>query len=92
MSDAKDWLVQRAKEKERLYEKYGKGLEKEHTGEYAAITPTGETIIGKRAGEVMQKAVDNFGERNFGLFRIGHLTFARWRRINYSAHQVPIPT
>ncbi len=82
MSGAKDWLEQRSKEKERLYEQYGKGLEKEHTGEYAAITPKGETIIGKRAGEVMQKAVDKFGERNFGIFRVGHLTFARWLKIN----------
>ena len=77
----KGWLTQRAKDKKRLYEQYGKALEPEHTGEYVAIGTDGQTILGKRAGEVLQKAVDTFGERNFGLFRIGHRAFARWLKI-----------
>ncbi len=81
-TDLKEWLAQRAKDKQRLYQQYGKALEKGHTGEYAAIGPDGQTILGKRAGEVLQKAVDAFGERNFGLFRVGHRTFARWLKIN----------
>ena len=82
MTDMKGWLEQRAEEKRRLYQQYGKPLEKAHTGEYVAIGPGGRTILGKRAGEVLQQAVDAFGERNFGLFRVGHRTFARWLKIN----------
>jgi hypothetical protein len=82
MTDIKGWLEQRAREKQHLYQRYGKALEKEHTGEYVAIGPDGQTILGKRAGEVLQKAIDTFGERNFGLFRVGHRTFARWLKIN----------
>ena len=58
-----------------------------------ALHPTtGEPVtsasIQKLEGELvvkeleLQKAVDTFGERNFGLFRVGHRTFARWLRIN----------
>ena len=72
----------RAKDKQLLYEQYGKSLEEDHTGEYAAIDPDGQTILGKRAGEVLQKAVDTFGKRNFGLFRVGHRAFARWLKTN----------
>ena len=52
MTDMKGWLEQRAEEKRRLYQQYGKPLEKAHTGEYVAIGPGGRTILGKRAGEV----------------------------------------
>ena len=82
MTDMKGWLEQRATEKQGLYQQYGKVLEQDHTGEYVAIGPNGQTILGKRAGEVLQKAVDAFGERNFGLFRVGHRTFARWLKTN----------
>ncbi len=81
-TDLKEWLAQRAKDKQQLYQQYGKALEKDHTGEYVAIGPDGQTILSKRAGEVLQKAVDTFGERNFGLFRVVHRAFARWLKIN----------
>ena len=67
MTDMKGWLERRAKEKQPLYEQYGKALEKEHRDEYVAIAPSGETILGKRMGEVAQKAVDTFGSGNFQL-------------------------
>ena len=78
----KGWLTQRANDKKRLYEQYGKALELEHTGDYVAIGTDGQTILGRRAGEVLQKAVDAFGERNFGLFRVDHRAFAQWLKIN----------
>jgi len=78
VTDIKDWLERRAKEKQPLYEQYGKALEQEHKGEYVAITPSGETILGKRMGEVAQKAVDTFGSGNFGIFRVGHDTLTQW--------------
>ncbi len=78
MPEAKEWLAERAKEKRRLYQQYGQALEEEHTGEYVAIASGGETILGKRMGEVAQQALDTFGKRNFGIFRVGHHTLTRW--------------
>ena len=76
--ELKDWLTRRAQEKRPLYAKYGKALEGTHKGEYLAIGPEGQTIVGKRAGEVLQEAVATFGSRNFALLRIGHGTFGTW--------------
>ena len=58
MPDMQTWYAKKAEEQKRLYEQYGKSLEKEHTGEYVAITPDGQTIIGKWMGEVLHDAVD----------------------------------
>jgi len=78
MPDMQTWYAKKAEEQKRLYEQYGKSLEKEHTGEYVAITPDGQTIIGKWMGEVLHDAVDAFGPDNFAMARIGYPTLARW--------------
>ena len=78
MPEAKEWLAKRTKEQRRLYQQYGQTLEEEHTGEYVAIASSGETILGKRMGEVAQQALDAFGKSNFGIFRVGHRTLTRW--------------
>ena len=82
LTDLKGWLSRRAEEKQRLYKEHGKPLEEAHTGEYLAIGPEGQTILGKKSGEVLRKALDSFGSGNFGLFRVGHRAIARWLRIN----------
>ncbi len=46
VANIQKWLAQRAEEDDRLYEQYGKQLEKEHSGEYVAIGPDGQTIFG----------------------------------------------
>jgi len=78
MTDLKEWLAHRAEEDRRLYEQYGKSLEKDHTGEYVAIGTEGQTILGKSDVEVLQKAIETFGSGNFALVRVGHRTFGRW--------------
>jgi hypothetical protein len=78
MADLQAWLAERAKQDQRLYEQYGKSLEKDHTGEYVAIGADGQTLIGASAAEVLQQAVDAFGSGNFALKRVGHRTFGRW--------------
>ena len=78
MTDLKQWLLHHAEERRRLYEQYGKPLEKEHFGEYAAISFDGRTILGQRSGDVLKRAIDTFGSGNFVLSRIGHRTFGRW--------------
>jgi hypothetical protein len=78
MTDLEQWMDQRAEKDVRLYEKYGKPLEKEHTGEYAAIGPDGQVIFGMSTDEVLQKGVESFGSGNFGLFRIGYSALGKW--------------
>jgi len=78
MVKMKEWLLGRARDKQPLYQRYAKPLEEEHKGEYLAVGPAGETILGKRAGEVLREAVESFGSRNFALLRVGHTTFGSW--------------
>ena len=81
VDDLKGWLANRAKEEKPLYEQYVKPLEDTHKGEYLAVGPEGQTIIGKRAGEVLQEAVVTFGTGNFALLRVGHTTFGTWLQL-----------
>ena len=78
MTSLKEWLRHRAQEDKRLYERYGKPLEKDHKGEYVAIGPDGQTIIGASDVIVLQQAIEAFGSGNFALTRVGHRTFGRW--------------
>ncbi len=78
MTSLEQWLTRRATEDERLYEQYGKPLEKEHTGEFVAIGPDGQIVLGDDDGEVLQKAVVDFGSGNFAFTRVGHRTLGRW--------------
>ena len=82
IAEIKEWLGQRAEEKQPLYERYVKPLEEAHTGEYVAVGPEGQTILGNRAGAVLQKAIEDFGKGNFGLFRVGHRAFAQWLNLS----------
>jgi hypothetical protein len=61
-----------------LYERYGRPLESEHRGEYLAISPRGELILGSSLLEVAQKAADQFGPGSF-LFKVGDRAVGRWR-------------
>jgi hypothetical protein len=74
----KTWLAHRAKEDERLYEQYGKPLEQQHTGEFVAIGPEGQTILGTDPDRVLRQAIDTFGSGNFAITRVGEKTFGQW--------------
>ncbi len=79
MTDLELWLARRAEEDARLYERYGKHLEKAHKGEFVAIGSDGQTILGSDDNEVFQSAIEAFGSGNFGLFRIGYPALEKWR-------------
>ena len=53
-----------------LYEKYGRLLEKEHWGEYLAISESGKTVLGKDLLKVANKALADI---RFGvcLYKVG---------------------
>jgi|KNS12BottometaT_FD_k123_99040_2 hypothetical protein len=82
VAEIKEWLGQRAEEKQPLYERYIKPLEETHSGEYVAVDSEGKIILGDRSGVVLRKAVDTFGKGNFSLFRVGHHAFAQWLNLN----------
>ena len=73
-----EWMERKLKEQRRLYEKYGKSLEKEHKGEFVAISLEGEIILDRRLGELLKQAIDTFGNDNFTLARVGHDAMAEW--------------
>ena len=58
-------------EADKLYEGYGKPLEKEHQGEYAAISRDGRVVVGKNDIEVVGRAIRELGSGNFVLYRVG---------------------
>ena len=83
MTELDQWVAWRIEEDERLYKQYGKPLEREHAGEYAAIGSGGQTILGKDDNEVFGKAIEAFGSGNFGFFRVGHSVLEKWLSVNH---------
>ena len=78
MTELKDWLAHRAPIDHSLYERFGRPLEPDHSGQFVAIGPDGQTIVGPSAAEVLEHAIAKFGSGNFALNRVGHRTFGRW--------------
>lgn len=74
------WVARRAREDERLYERYGRPLESDHRGEFVAISDDGRIIIGADELDLATRAIEQFGSGNFALRRIGFDANIRWRR------------
>jgi hypothetical protein len=53
-------------------------LEAEHRGEYLAVSPRGEVIVGATLLEVVQTAAARFGPGCFA-YRIGESAVGKWR-------------
>lgn len=66
------WVAWRARENDRLYGRYGKPLEPEHTGEFVAVGPDGQVFLGTDELEMTKEACRRFGGGNFALRRIGY--------------------
>lgn len=77
--DMKQELKERSKKDSLLYEKFAKGLEASHYGEFIAIARDGRIIVGKNDIEVLKKAIKDFGSGNFAFRRIGFRTMGKWR-------------
>ncbi len=80
MTDGEEWSGWRDDEDDRLYDLYGKPLEKQHWGELVAIGPDGDVIFagGRRSGNVLKEAIDTFGSGNFAFTRVGAQTLGQW--------------
>lgn len=77
MVDLKAWMNKRTEEDERLYDRYGKPLERDHKGEYVAIGPEGGVVLGNEDVPVIQEAILRFGSGNFAFRRVG--VEMKWR-------------
>ena len=73
-----EWTKRKLDEQRRLYHLYGRPLEKEHTGEFVAISLDGEIILDRRLGDLLKRAIDTFGHDNFAMARVGHEAMAEW--------------
>jgi len=67
-----------ARRYDELYEQYGRPLERDHLGEYLAVSPGGDVTLGQTMQEAAQRAADQFGPGSF-LFKIGERAVGRWR-------------
>ncbi|OGY09916.1 MAG: hypothetical protein A2782_04410 [Candidatus Blackburnbacteria bacterium RIFCSPHIGHO2_01_FULL_43_15b] len=72
------WIREREKKDKVLYEKYGRSLEKKHKGKLAAIGSSGKVILGDSDLDVVEKAIKEFGNGNFGFFKIGYTYTGKW--------------
>ena len=63
---------------ESLYERYAKPLEREHWGEYVALSQDGRLILGTDLLEITTRAIDELGPGNF-VFKIGPKAVGRLR-------------
>ena len=69
--------VPKLEDSDMLYEQYGKPLEAQHRGEYLAVSPHGDTLIGPDLDELIDKAVEKLGPGNF-IFKIGDVAVGKW--------------
>ncbi len=64
-------------EANQLYTRYVKPLEREHTGEYAAVTADGRTVIGSTLLDTVEQAASTLGPDNV-VFKVGERTVGKW--------------
>jgi len=79
-SAQRDSLRKRVQEDDQLYERFAKSLEKDHGGEFLALSKDGRMIVASSDIEVLQKALHEFGSGNFAFLRIGQKAIGKWRR------------
>lgn len=78
-TEIQQWLDERGKKDDALYEQFGRLLEPEHNGEFVAIGDDGGTILGSDELTVAQEAIKRFGPGCFALRRIGARAEGYWR-------------
>jgi hypothetical protein len=72
-------------EADKLYQGYGKPLEKDHHGEYAAISRDGRVVVGKDDNEVVDRAIRELGSGSFVLYRVGYEYVYKIRSVQCSS-------
>ncbi len=78
MTEIDVWMDRRRTKDNRLYERYGKPLEKKHWGELVAIGPEGTVLFGEDSDKLFSDAIEKFGSGNFAFTRIGERAIGKW--------------
>jgi len=78
-----EWVRRRGEKDDALYERYGKPLEKDHTGEWIAIGDSGEWFLGTDGSDISFEAADRFGAGNFAVRRIGYRFDIQMLRLSF---------
>jgi len=65
-------------EADRLYERYGQSFEETHKGQFIAISPRGEILLGTTVSEVLRDASVAFGPGNY-VFKLGERAVGKLR-------------
>jgi len=71
-------LRQRKQLADRLYQQHVKPMEREHAGEYVAVTADGQMVFGGTMVETARRARESFGPGSF-LFKVGTKAVGKWR-------------
>ena len=67
------------KQADELYERYGKPLEAEHTGDFVAISTHGKVVRAPTLQQVLDLSLENLGKGSF-VFRLGaSRAVGKWR-------------
>lgn len=70
-SNYREKMAEAGRRDDRLYERYGKVLEPEHTGQFVAISEDGRLILGTDELALTSQAVEQFGTGMFAFRRVG---------------------
>jgi len=77
MSAMKGSIFDKAQTMAEAYERYASVMEREHPGEWVALSPGEDPIFRGTEDEVREAAIQRFGKGNFALWRVGHV--GKWR-------------
>jgi len=66
------------KKADKLYNQYVQPMEKNHRGDYVAVSPHGQIVLDKSLLKVCEQAKETFGHDNF-VFKVGEKVVGKWR-------------
>lgn len=71
MTKLTDRIAQKTKEYNALYERFAPQFEREHLGEFVALSHGKEPLFGPDEETVLEQAIARFGRGNFGFWQVG---------------------
>jgi predicted aspartyl protease len=76
---------------EQLYERHAKHLEATHWGKFLALAPDGRYLVGDDDVAVFVEAIQQFGQGNFVLLRIGEKDVDILRQVGFATSSARYP-
>ena len=76
---------------EQLYERHAKHLEATHWGKFLALAPDGRYLVGDDDVAVFVEAIQQFGQGNFVLLRVGEKDVDILRQVGFAVSSARYP-